>query len=86
MCNSHYYRLSLRDVNVDLAFTIGSQNGSIFLDTLGLHLAVGEVKVSYHSTQTLKLGDKIRDIVLSACVVIYEIPIALRGLSNIYKT
>jgi len=39
-------QLNLRDVNIDLAFTIGSQNGSIILDTLSLHLAVGEVKLA----------------------------------------
>jgi hypothetical protein len=85
LCNSHYYRLHLRDVNVDLAFTLGSENGSIILDTLSLHLAVGEVKVSFHSTQSLKLGDKIRDV-LSVSVMICEIIITLRGFSDIYKT
>lgn len=39
-------QLTLQDVNVDLAFTLGSQNGSIFLDSLSLHLAVGEVKLT----------------------------------------
>jgi len=39
-------QLNLRDVNVDLAFTLGSQNGSVILDTLSLHLAVGEVKLT----------------------------------------
>jgi hypothetical protein len=72
-------------VDVELAFTIGSENGSIILDTLSLHLAVGEVKVSSHSTQSLKLGDKIRDV-LSVSIMICEIIIALRDFSDTYKT
>jgi len=72
MCNSHYYRLNLRDVNIDLAFTLGSQNESIILDTLSFHLAVGEVKVSYQSSQSLKLGDKVK-YVLSVSIMIREI-------------
>jgi len=39
-------QLNLRDVDVELAFTLGSQNGSIILDTLSFHLAVGEVKLT----------------------------------------
>jgi len=39
-------QLNLRDVNIDLAFTLGSQNESIILDTLSFHLAVGEVKLT----------------------------------------
>jgi len=39
-------QLNLQDVNVDLAFTLGtSENGSVILSTLSLHLAVGEVKL-----------------------------------------
>jgi len=64
-------------VNIDLNFTIASQNGSIVLDTLNFHLAVGEVKVSSHSIQSLKLGDKIRDV-LSVSIMICEIISALR--------
>ena len=65
-------------MNVALAFTLGYENGSIILDTLSVHLAVGEVKVSSHSTQSLKLGDKIRDV-LSVSRMISEIIIAFRG-------
>lgn len=38
-------QLNLRDVNIDLNFTIASQNGSIIFDTLNFHLAVGDVKL-----------------------------------------
>ena len=65
-------------MDVELAFTLGSQNGSIILDTLSFHLAVGEVKVSSRGTQSLKLGDKIRDV-LSVSTMICEIITAIQG-------
>jgi hypothetical protein len=49
----------VRDVNVATSFSFGvSEAGSLFLDTLSLELAVGEVKVRYEDNKVLEVVDK----------------------------
>lgn len=73
-------RLTVRDVNIATSFSFGvSESGSLFLDTLSLELAVGEVKFVI----TGLMGGS-RTSYLASDIGSSAAPIAIRELQAIY--